>query len=211
MPLTTVAQGRVYEWSHAVGRGSQSGTGFNYPQTMCLAKGGVAYVANRGNENNFGMRVNEVKIGGPGEEELLAEFFQWGEGDGRSTWPFGVAADGQDRVFVSDEWTNTISVFDNKGKFVGKGGKRGGGAAGFCARPAWCARRTATSSSSTAETTDFKSSAPKGSSWRSVARPGRETEGSTSPGGSPSIRRATSTSRTGRITGSRSCRLRASS
>jgi len=44
MPLTTVAQGRVYEWSHAVGRGAQSGTGFNYPQTMCLAKGGVAFV-----------------------------------------------------------------------------------------------------------------------------------------------------------------------
>src|SRR5207249_3497370 len=127
MPLTTVARGRVYEWSHAVGRGAQSGTGFNYPQTMCLAKGGVAYVANRGNENNFGMRVNEVKIGGPGEEELLAEFFQWGEGDARSTWPFGVAVDGQDHVYVSDEWNNTISVFDSKGKFQRKWGKPGSG------------------------------------------------------------------------------------
>src|SRR3989454_781338 len=127
MPLTTVAQGRVYEWSHAVGRGAQSGTGFNYPQTMCLAKGGVAFVANRGNENNFGMRVNEVKIGGPGEEELLAEFFQWGEGDGRSTWPFGVAVDAQDHVYVSDEWHNTISVFDSSGKFLRKWGKAGSG------------------------------------------------------------------------------------
>ena len=126
MPLTTVAQGRVYEWSHAVGRGAQSGTGFNYPQTMCLAKGGVAFVANRGNENNFGMRVNEVKIGGPGEEELLAEFFQWGEGDGRSTWPFGVATDGE-QVYVSDEWNNNISVFDTKGKFIRKWGKSGSG------------------------------------------------------------------------------------
>ena len=45
MSLTTVARGRVYEWSHAVGRGAASGTGFNYPQTMCLANGGVAYVA----------------------------------------------------------------------------------------------------------------------------------------------------------------------
>src|SRR3989442_4547888 len=135
MPLTTVARGRVYEWSHAVGRGAQSGTGFNYPQTMCLAKGGVAYVANRGNENNFGMRVNEVKIGGPGEEELLAEFFQWGEGDGRSTWPFGVATDGRDQVYVSDEWNNTISVFDSKGKFVRKWGKTGSGDGEFM-RPA---------------------------------------------------------------------------
>src|SRR3989449_9925079 len=127
MPLTTVARGRVYEWSHAVGRGAQSGTGFNYPQAMCLAKGGVAYVANRGNENNFGMRVNEVKIGGPGEEELLAEFFQWGEGDGRSTWPLGGATDGRDQVYVSDERHNTISVFASKGKLPRKWGKTGGG------------------------------------------------------------------------------------
>ena len=127
MPLTTVARGRVYDWSHAVGRGAASGTGFNYPQTMCLGKGGVAYVANRGNENNFGMRVNAVKIGGPGEEELLAEFFKWGEGEGRSTWPFGVAVDGQDHVYVSDEWHNTISVFDSSGKFLRKWGKAGSG------------------------------------------------------------------------------------
>ena len=62
MPLTTVARGRVYDWSHSVGRGAASGTGFNYPQTMCLGKGGVVYVANRGNENNFGMRANKVRL-----------------------------------------------------------------------------------------------------------------------------------------------------
>src|SRR2546427_12132809 len=127
MPLTTVARGRVYEWSHAVGRGAQSGTGFNYPQTMCLAKGGVAYVANRGNENNFGMRVNEVKIGGPGEEELLAEFFQWGEGDGRSTWPFGVATNGREQVYGSDEWDNNITVFDKAAECLREWGNSGSG------------------------------------------------------------------------------------
>src|SRR6266571_3455041 len=127
MALTTVARGRVYDWSHAVGRGAAAGTGFNYPQTMCLAKGGTVTVANRGNENNFGMRVNAVKIGGPGEEELLAEFFKWGEGEGRSTWPFGVAVDGQDHVYVSDEWHNTISVFDTSGKFMRKWGTAGSG------------------------------------------------------------------------------------
>ena len=135
MALTTVARGRVYDWSHAVGRGAAAGTGFNYPQTMCLGNGGTVYVANRGNENNFGMRVNHVKIGAPGEEELLAEFFQWGEGDGRSTWPFGVATDGQDRVYVSDEWHNTISVFDAKGNFLRKWGKAGSGD-GELSRPA---------------------------------------------------------------------------
>jgi tripartite motif-containing protein 71 len=128
MPLTTVARGRVYDWSHAVGRTAATGPGFNYPQMICLGKDSVVYAANRGNENNFGMRVNKVKIGGPGEEELLAEFFQYGEGDGKSIWPFGVAVD-DDRgyVYCSDEWTNTISVFDPDGKFIRKWGTTGSG------------------------------------------------------------------------------------
>jgi len=129
MPLTTVARGRVYDWSHAIGRGAATGTGFNYVQGMCLDKNGNIYTANRGNENNFGMRVNHVKIGGPAEEELLAEFFQHGEGeDGKSVWPFGVAVDDQrGRVYCSDEWANTISVFDLTGKFITKIGKPGSG------------------------------------------------------------------------------------
>lgn len=127
MPLTTVARGRVYDWSHAVGRGAASGTGFNYPQCMVLAKGGVIYVANRGNENNFGMRVNKVRIGAPGEEELLAEFFKWGQGDGRCSWPFGVAIDRKENVYVSDDWQHQISVFDKDGNFQRKWGKAGSG------------------------------------------------------------------------------------
>src|SRR5580658_5355453 len=74
MALTTVVKGRAYDWSHAIGRGAANGTGFNYPQTMCLGNDGDLYVANRGNENNFGMRVNRIKLGGPGDEELLSEF-----------------------------------------------------------------------------------------------------------------------------------------
>ncbi len=91
MALTTVVRGRAYDWSHAIGRGAATGTGFNYIQTMCLGKDGDLYTANRGNENNFGMRVNRIRLGGAGDEELLAEFFQHGEGDGKAIWPFGVA------------------------------------------------------------------------------------------------------------------------
>jgi DNA-binding beta-propeller fold protein YncE len=127
MPLTTVARGRVYDWSHAIGRGAATGTGFNYVQSMCLAKDGVCYTSNRGNENNFGMRVNKIKIGGPGGEELLAEFFQYGQDNGKSIWPFGVAAGDKGNVYCSDEWTNTISVFDADGKFIRKWGSTGSG------------------------------------------------------------------------------------
>ena len=76
MPLTTVSEGRVYDWSHAVGRNAARGPGFNYVQTMCLGKNGVLYAANRGNENNFGMHVNKVQLGGPGEEEAHRRFLR---------------------------------------------------------------------------------------------------------------------------------------
>src|SRR5215472_10803285 len=127
MALTTVVRGRAYDWSHAIGRGAATGTGFNYVQTMCLGNDGDLYTANRGNENNFGMRVNRIRLGGAGDEELLAEFFQHGDGDGKATWPFGVAVGKDGRVFCSDEWTNTISVFDANGKFQYKFGKSGSG------------------------------------------------------------------------------------
>src|ERR1700761_5953260 len=127
MALTTVVRGRAYDWTHSIGRGAATGTGFNYIQTMCLANEGDLYTANRGNENNFGMRVNRIKLGGPGDEELVSEFFQHGEGDGKATWPFGVAVGQDGRVFCSDEWTNTISVFDPNGKFQYKFGKTGSG------------------------------------------------------------------------------------
>ena len=127
MALTTVVRGRAYDWSHAIGRGAATGTGFNYVQTMCLSSDGDLYTANRGNENNFGMRVNRIQLGGPGEEELVAEFFQHGEGDGKATWPFGVAVGNDGRVYCSDEWTNTISVFDPDGKFQYKFGETGSG------------------------------------------------------------------------------------
>ena len=45
MALTTYVKGRAYDWSHAIGRGAANGTGFNYPQTMCLGNDGDLYVA----------------------------------------------------------------------------------------------------------------------------------------------------------------------
>ncbi len=127
MALTTYVKGRAYDWSHAIGRATANGTGFNFPQTMCLDKDGGVYVANRGNENNFGMRVNHIKIGEPGEEELLAEFATYGEDDENCVWPFGVAIDKNSNVYVTDEWKNTVSVFDAKGKFIRKWGETGSG------------------------------------------------------------------------------------
>jgi glucose/arabinose dehydrogenase len=73
------------------------------------------------------LHCNKIHIGGPNEEEWLADFCEYGEGDGKCTRPFGVAVDDNDHVFVSDDWRNTISVFDISGKFLHKWGQTGTG------------------------------------------------------------------------------------
>ena len=165
-------RGRAYDWSHAIGRGAATGTGFNYVQTMCLGNDGDLYTANRGNENNFGMRVNRIKLGGAGDEELVAEFFQHGEGDGKATWPFGVAVGKNGHVFCSDEWTNTISVFDPNGKFQSSSARPAAATASCCGRRGSRSRRTATSSSWTAATTGCRCSRPRASWSRQCGKAG---------------------------------------
>ena len=49
--LTETVAGRTYDYSHNVGRGSQSGMGFNWPNAMTFAPDGTVYVANRGSES----------------------------------------------------------------------------------------------------------------------------------------------------------------
>src|SRR5262249_56747014 len=107
MPLTTVQEGRVYDWSHAVGRNAARGPGFNYIQTMCLGKNGILYAANRGNENNFGMHINKVQLGTAGGGEGLAPFFGYWTGGGKCILAFRGGRDDKHHCFFSDELTRT--------------------------------------------------------------------------------------------------------
>ena len=42
--LTETVAGRTYDYTHNVGRGSQSGMGFNYPNAMTFAPDGTVYI-----------------------------------------------------------------------------------------------------------------------------------------------------------------------
>ncbi len=125
--LTTVAAGRVYNFSHVVGRAMESGTGFNLPTDLAVSKDGVIYVLNRGNENNFSSRVSKVTIGAPGDEEFLCEFGKYGERDGQFLSPTSVALDSVGNVYVADESLHRISIFDGDGTFLDKWGTPGAG------------------------------------------------------------------------------------
>ena len=125
--LTETVAGRTYDYTHNVGRGSQSGMGFNWPNSLTFAQDGTIYITNRGSESisnvgwnrtGVGQRISKVTIGAEwGDEEFLGEFSRYGNGDGQLIWPAGIASSNNE-VFVTDEWLNRVTVFDKDDKFV---------------------------------------------------------------------------------------------
>jgi DNA-binding beta-propeller fold protein YncE len=128
--LTQIAAGRVYDYSHSVGRGAQSGMGFSQPVAIALGKDDVVYVVNRGSESignvawnrtGIGARVSKITVGtASGDEEFIGEFGKYGSGNGEYIWGSGIVVDRQGNVYVSDEWLNQVSVFDKDSKFLKK-------------------------------------------------------------------------------------------
>ena len=126
--LTQEVAGRVYDYSHSVGRGAQSGMGFNYPVAAALGQGDTVYVLNRASETisnvgwnrtGVGGRVSKVAVGAQaGEEVYVGEFSRYGDSDGQFIWGAGIAVDSKQNIFVSDEWLDRVNVFDEDGNFL---------------------------------------------------------------------------------------------
>ena len=110
--LTTVAAGRVFDYSHCIGMYSQSGQGFWTPQDFVLGKDGRVYVLSRGVEQ-LGQRVSKINL----DSEFQGQFGSFGGEEGRFIWPRSIDVDQDGRVYVSDEYTNRISVFDAERAF----------------------------------------------------------------------------------------------
>ena len=84
--------------SHCIGRGVQSGPGFNVPVSVATAPGGRMYVVCRA--NMFQARRNYIRITMCTiDEEFLGQFTTFGQGDGQLTWPTSVAVS-KDKVFI---------------------------------------------------------------------------------------------------------------
>ena len=106
--LTTVAAGRVFDFSHAVGRGAISGEGFRLCVALAAGEGDTIYAANRGweqvmnvpwNKTQLGTRVGKLTIGPvPGDEEAVSDFSRPGDAPGEMIWPAGIALDSEENV-----------------------------------------------------------------------------------------------------------------
>ena len=123
--MTTGVSSQI-EVSHTIGRGVQSGPGFNVPVDVATAPGGRLYVVSRSNmaqaRKNY-LRVTICTM----DEEYLGQFTEFGEEDGQITWPTSVAVGPDGNVYVGDEHRQDIQVFDRDGQFLMKWGSKGSG------------------------------------------------------------------------------------
>ena len=95
------------------------GRGFLNPFASVISSDGRIFV--------LGRRLTRVVICNY-DEEYLGEFsYGDGDGDGQLNMPTGMAFDSEDRLYIADEGTHRISVFDLEGAFLGKWGEQGSG------------------------------------------------------------------------------------
>ena len=137
--VTQLVAGRVYDFSHAIGRGGSGG--FASGNAMVLGSGDEVYVLSRGgefvtgvpwNRTGRGVRVGKFTVGREaGDEEFVYEYGDNGEAPGEFIWPAGIALDRQENTYVTDEWLNRVSVFSNDGTLLRTWGTSGDGVGEF--------------------------------------------------------------------------------
>ena len=120
--LTTIASGRVFDYSHCIGMYSTSGVGFLVPMDFALASDGVLYVLNRG-VDEITLRISKCTL----NHEFIGDIGRYGMGDGQFVWPMGIALDSDENIYVTDENTHKVTVLDRDGAFQAKWGEAGNG------------------------------------------------------------------------------------
>ncbi len=118
--LTTVAAGRVFDYSHCMGMYATSGIGFLVPMDFALGSNNTMYVLNRG-VDEITLRISKCTL----NHEYIADIGRFGMGDGQFVWPMAIALDSDENIYVSDENQNRITVMDKDGQFLNKWGESG--------------------------------------------------------------------------------------
>ena len=132
--MTTAA----IRYSHTVGSLSNQGRGFQNPVDVALDSQGVMYVLNRaGPELPIRLPYKRISMCTV-DEEFLGEFGTGGTNSGEFWWPSSLAFDSRDRLYVTDEALNRVTVFSTTGEVLAVWGEAGT-APGQIDRPSYIA------------------------------------------------------------------------
>ena len=133
--MTTTA---AIRYSHTVGSLSNQGRGFQNPVDVALDSQGVMYVLNRaGPELPIRLPYKRVSMCTV-DEEFLGEFGAGGTATGEFWWPSSLVFDSRDRLYVTDEALNRVTVFSTTGEVLNVWGEAGAGP-GQLAHPSYIA------------------------------------------------------------------------
>ena len=93
-----------------------------------LSRGGEQLPGLAWNRTGLGIRVSKITVGPtPGDEGFVGEFGRYGDGEGEIIWPAGIVVDSRGNVYVTDEWLNRVTIFDQDGNFLRLWGSPGHG------------------------------------------------------------------------------------
>lgn len=102
------------------------GRGFANPYDVAISQDHRLFVLSRSAAGQA--ELARVGIVTYEEEEYLGEFGKgYGSGDGQFTLAVALALDSQERLYITDEYTHRISVFDLAGNFLKRWGVSGSG------------------------------------------------------------------------------------
>ena len=105
-----------------LGAAGMTDKGFFFPVDTAIGKDGKIYVVSRSHEaNGGGIRITVMSY----HHDYYGAFASVGEGDGQFTWPTAITLDSDGLVYVSDEYNQSISIFDGEGSFLRKWGHEG--------------------------------------------------------------------------------------
>ena len=140
LDMTTSTAAISISYSHTVGSLSNQGRGFQNPVDLALDSQGVIYVLNRaGPEVPLRLPYKRISMCTV-DEEYLGEFGAGGTAPGEFWWPCALAFDRRDRLYVSDEALNRVTVFSAEGETLAHWGEAGA-APGQLNRPSGPRRR----------------------------------------------------------------------
>jgi DNA-binding beta-propeller fold protein YncE len=116
-----------FSYSHTIGIASFLGRGFMNPVDVRLDSKGILFVLSRSNAGNKDVRISVQTL----DSEYMYEFGRWGTEPGQTTQPTAIVFDGDDRVFVPDEFMHNVSIFNSEGEFLERWGEFGTGPGQF--------------------------------------------------------------------------------
>ena len=100
-----------------------NGRGFATPVDLAVTRDGRIFVLNRCDPP----RASAIRVGICNlDEGYLGEFgYGNGAGDGQMVWPVAMAFDSNERLYITDEHNQRISIYDSSGSFLSKWGVPG--------------------------------------------------------------------------------------